>query len=189
MKIYRIAQEKDPSKMTEEEFMDYHNTGYIRENAYDSYKTVEGLKWLKKENFPILHSVKQFGGKTIEFRQSGDKNQYGKTTTPDKEGWTEYLRDERGNIINLTDEEIKEKGYQLYETTIVAFDGDIAIGFASDEFGADGIWVVEAYRRQGIGLYLLTELRKYYDSSRKMGQMTNSGNQLARAYYKRLKVK
>jgi ribosomal protein S18 acetylase RimI-like enzyme len=180
--------DKPVSEMTEDEFMKYHNTGFIPSNAYDGYQKADGLNWIKKDKYPILHSSKQFGDKTIEFKQSGEKNKYVKTS-PDKDGWDEILRDEKGNAIYLSDEEALEKGYKLYDTSIVAFDGDLAIGLASDEWGADGIWVIGTYQRLGIGLYLLSEFRKQFPESRKIGQMTNAGDSLSRAYFRKLKEK
>lgn len=60
------------------------------------------------------------------------------------------------------------------------------IGWVSDEFGSDGIWVVDDYQNKGIGLELLYEFRKYYPSTRKMGQMTHTGTKLVESYYQRL---
>ena len=98
----------------------------------------------------------------------------------------EHKRDPNGELIYKTDEEVLAQGSQLYEVSIVAFDGDNAIGLASDEWGTDGIWVVDDYQKMGIGVYLLTELRKNFPKDRKMGQMTDAGSQLARSYYRNL---
>lgn len=192
MKIWKIAQEdvkepKEPWMASEEDFMDYHKTGHIPSSAYEKYKKPEGLSWLKKANYPVLYATKQFKDKTIEIRQSGEKNKYVKHTEPDADGFTDILRDSQGMAIMMSDEEIEQKGYNLYETSMVAFDGDIAVGLASDEWGADGIWVTQPYQRLGIGLYLLTEFRKQFNSSRKLGQMTQEGQELSKAYYRSLR--
>ena len=187
MKIYRIA--KDPlemTEMTEDEFVDYHRTGYIAPDSYDSYKTPKGMDWIKKEKHPVLHSIKQFGDKTIEFRQSGEKLKYTQYD-PNAEWEYEHLRDSNGELIYMTDEQMIEKGYPLYDTSIAAFDGDVAIGFVSNEFGTDGVWVVDDYQGLGIGTYLLSEHRKYFSSDRKIGQMTPAGEKMTRSYYRQMK--
>lgn len=184
MKIYKIAQDKpkNPSDMTEQEFMDYHRTGFIPESAYEKYKTVDGLSWITKAKNPVLHSVKEFGGKTIEFRMSGEKLQYAKW----RDDGDDLVRDEKGLAVYMSEEEMKMRNLPLVDTSITAFDGDTAIGWASNEFGADGVWVVDAYQRMGIGTYLLTEFRKQFPEKRKIGQMTNAGYNMTRAYYRKL---
>ena len=156
MNWYRRAQSiTEPWTVTLKEFADYHNTGFIPSHAYENYKTVEDISWLgPKSKYPILHSAKQFGDKTIEFRMDGEKLKY---VAHDADG--NILRDERGLATYDTDEQIADAGRPTHDTTIVAFDGDIPVGWASDEWGTDGIWVVEDYQRLGIGVYLLLELR------------------------------
>lgn len=87
----------------------------------------------------------------------------------------------------LTPEEVKEKGLPETETTVVALnEAGEPIGWASDEFGSDGIWVVDEYQRKGIGTELLDLFRSQYASDRQLGQMTDAGAELARAYHRRL---
>lgn len=62
------------------------------------------------------------------------------------------------------------------------------IGGASNEFGADGIWIVDDYQKRGIGTELLYEFRKQFKPERKIGQVTPSGYNMVRAYYRRLKA-
>jgi len=176
---YRIAQGKRPWEMTQQEFMDYHNTGYISSSAYQKYSTVEGLNWLRKNDYPILYSTKIFGAHNIEFRKSGEKLQY---TAHDPDG--EIARGPDGLALMMSDEEVIAKGYATEDMTIVAFDGDIAIGWASDEFGTDGVWVVKDYQGTGIGTYLLSELRKQHEPERKIGQMTEAGYAMSKSYHK-----
>jgi len=176
----RAKSEEEPWTMTQQEFIDYHYTGGISSDAYQSYKTVKGMSWIKKEKYPALHSTKQFGPKKIEFRQSGEKQKFYKYDNSK----SDYFRDENNNLIPLTDEEIRDKGKNLYDETIIAFDGDTAVGMVSNEWGADGLWVVEDYQRLGIGTYLLTEFRKQFKPGRKMGQMTPAGAEFARKYHK-----
>jgi hypothetical protein len=182
MNWYRKSQTNyDPLQMTEDEFVDYHKTGWISSDAYEQYRTIEGLSWIKKEKSPILYSVKQFGDKTIEFRKTGEKLFYCKT---DEDG--DIVRDKDGQVVYLTDEEMIAKGLPMQDTTITAFDGDVAIGWVSNEFGTDGVWVVDDYQFMGIGLYLLKEFRKQFRPERRIGQMTDAGENMTRAYYRDL---
>jgi len=181
VKIYKIAQYK-PWEMTRQEFLDYHHTGYISSSAYDDYSTVDGLSWIKKEKYPVLYSVKNFGKYRIEFRKSGEKLKY---TAIDPNDDLKILRDEKGMALMLTDDEIKSKGLPTEDLTIAAFDGDKAIGLASDEWGTDGVWVVKDYQKLGIGVYLLSELRKQHEDKRKIGQMTDAGYNMSGSYHKK----
>lgn len=167
--------------MSEDDFVQYHRTGFIPSSAYQKYKTKEGMDWLTKAKHPELYSTKQFGDKTIEFRKSGEKLKYVKWIGDD------IARDSSGQPVYLSDEEMIAKGYPLTDTSIVAFDGDEAIGWASNEFGADGVWVVDEYQGLGIGTYLLSEFRKQFPEGRKIGQMTNAGEKMTRSYYRSLK--
>ena len=79
-----------------------------------------------------------------------------------------------------------------YET-VVAFVGDKPIGLASNEFGAVGVWVEGPYQKAGIGTDLLAmhiEQRPRMKSGKgKIGQATNSGVNLMRAYYRKMSKK
>lgn len=176
---YKIAS-MNPWEMTQKEFIAYHKTGFIRSDAYQQYS--KSLDYVKKDKYPVIYSVKKFGDKTIEFRKSGEKLRYCKIAGEDRE----ILRDENGLAVYLTDEEIKEKGLLLFDASIAAFDGDQAIGLASDEWGTDGIWVIEDYQHLGIGTYLLTELRKQFKPERRIGQMTTAGWNMSKSYHKRM---
>ena len=172
---------KEPWQTTWQDFIDYHYTGGIRENAYDQYKTVEGLDWIRKEKYPELYDVKDFGGYRIEFRKSGELLQYVKH---DEEG--NIARDERGSAIMQAQQEMIDKKLPLVDQTIAAFVGDDAIGWASNEFGSSGVWVVEHYQKMGIGGYLLKEFRKTMKPESKIGQMTQAGRNLIKSYHKNL---
>lgn len=167
--------------MTRKEFLDYHRTGFIPSHAYERYSTIEGFNWIKKNKYPVLYSVKNFGNHRIEFRKSGEKLQY--CVRDPKDSW-KYLRDQYGELVFMTDSEISEKGLPKEDLTIAAFDGDDAIGLASDEFGTDGVWVVNGYQKLGIGVYLLSEFRKQNKDKRKIGQMTPAGYSMTGAYHK-----
>jgi len=172
---------KEPWEMTQKDFLDYHYTGFIGSDAYENYKTVEGLKWLKKENYPELYDVKNFDGVTVEFRKSGEDLKYVK-----KDVNEDIVRDDHGMAVMLSREEMVENKLPLKDQTIVAFVGDDAIGWASNEWGATGVWVVEEYQFKGIGSYLLFEFRKTMKPTSRMGQMTDSGINLIKSYHIKL---
>ena len=170
-----------PWQMTIAEFMSYHVTGRIPSSAYEGYRTIEGLDWLKEEKYPLLYSTIEFGEETIEFRKTGEKNSYVKC---DING--EIVRDGEGLVTYLTDDEVRAKGLALEDQTIVAFNSNgKAIGFASNEFGTTGIWVVEEYQKQGVGTYLLDEFRKTMPSRSRMGQATGAGENLLLSWHRK----
>lgn len=178
------ASRQEPWQMTVDEFVKHHFTGWIASHVYDQYETLEGVSWLGDRNrSPVLIDTQEFGGSTIEFRQHGTKNKY---FWWDDEKF-QHKRDKMGNVIYRTDEEIEEAGLPMYDTTVIAMDGDQPVGWASDEFGATGVWVVEPYQRLGIGTHLLRLFNQQFkDQSRKMGQMTNAGIELTRSYHRAL---
>lgn len=162
----------------EEVFIEYHKTGYIQEGTYDQYE--KDLPWIKKNEHPILYKTITVNDEELELRKSGEKLQYVKT---DKSG--EILRDKKGMALYLSDAEMEKKELPTHDTCIVAFNkkGE-AVGYASDEFGATGVYVLKAYQHKGVGLELLTEYRKQFKPERRLGQMTPSGEQLARKYFR-----
>ena len=168
---------------TEEQFMEHHRTGYIPSYAYERYSTSEGIAWLgDHEEYPHILKTLKIDGEDIEIRIKLEENRYVK-----KDADENIVRDEHGMAILMTDAEVKEKGYPQYDPTIVAFNeaGD-PVGFASNEWGASGVWVISKYQKKGIGLELLKAIRKYFKEERRMGQMTETGERLARTYYRRL---
>jgi len=168
---------------TEEEFLKHHITGYIQSDAYDQYSTIEGVSWLGKPNdYPQVLKVMDVDGEHIEIRVRMDALRYVKTDVDDN-----IIRDERGDAMYLTDEEAIAKGYPLFEPHVVAFnDMGQPIGWASNEWGATGVWVVSDYQRKGIGYELLKAFRNDYPLKRRLGQSTEAGIGLARKYYRRI---
>ena len=197
IKSKKIEEKKEPSRKLIEEgkphevlpmnFMDYHNTGGIEESAYKQYGTKEGVSWLgKPEKYPKLIKRKDYQGEEIEFRNKEEKLQYTQNDPADPTGF-DHLRDEQGELIYMSDEQMEEKGVPLYETSITAFNSTgEPIGWVSNEFGADGVWVIKEYQGKGIGTDLLYEFRKQFKSERRIGQMTGSGQNMTRAYHKKL---
>jgi hypothetical protein len=181
---YKIAQinEKEPWQMTQNEFLQYHITGFIESHVYDQYKTIEGIRHFNdKKDYPLLYDTKEFNGITVEFRKSGNPLKYVKTDENDN-----IVRDEKGLVTYLSKEEMINENLPLEDQSIVAFIGDDPIGFACNEFGATGVWVVEDYQKLGIGSYLLKEFRKTMKPSAPLGQATEAGIALTKKYHKNI---
>jgi hypothetical protein len=171
-----------PHESTQQHFLDYHRTGTISDDAYEQYSTIEGLSWIKKEKHPVLLKREEFGGEILEFRQTGEELQYVRL---DENG--EIVRDEDSWATYLTPKEVLEQGKPSHDVDIAVFnEKGQAVATASNEFGTDGVWVVNEYQRRGLGVDLLHELRKNFKPDRKIGQMTSSGIDMTRAYHKRL---
>ena len=169
------ANSPEEIKICEDAFIDYHKTGHISEDAY----TNNDMSWIKRKEHPILLRKIQLNSEEIDLCQSGEKLQYVKT---DPKG--EIVRDKEGNALYLSDEEMKQRNLPLHDTTVTAFNKNDAIGYSSNEWGADGVWVLNEYQSKGVGLELLTEFRKQFKEGRQMGQMTPVGEKLARKYYR-----
>jgi len=160
-------------------FLKNHQTGYIQPEAYDRID----FNWPKYDKYPVLlKTITLNDGTPIEFRQSGEALGY---TKHDENG--EIVRDEHGIALSMTPEEIKAAGLRLVEPTIMLFDKEHkCAGYASDEWGADGVFIRPDMRNKGLGTELLTEFRKQFKPERRMGQMTPAGMALTKKYYNNL---
>lgn len=180
------------------DFARYHKTGHLSSDSYSNSfgdeetwrrgeGTVNGYERIsefhnKERDSVVRGTIVTTDGTELEVRARPDKNQYGK-----RDENSEYLRDENGTLVNLTDEEVAAAGLPLYDTTLTVYDGDEVVAIASDEFGADGVWVRPSYQKRGIGVQLLRLFRKQFKHRRNIGQMTPAGTDMARAYFKRYK--
>jgi rubrerythrin len=181
---------KQPQEMTEDEFIDYHKTGTIPMNAYDRYDTSEGISFVKKDHYPILLKTLMLKNQPVEIRQFTIPAKYVKwapKTFKDKRG--EYVaedivRDEKGDPIYMTDEEATAAGRATKEIGLAAFVGDRPIGFASNEFGTAGVWVVGEFQKQGLGTLLLKEFMRLNPNIKRIGQMTPAGEKLTRSLHR-----
>jgi hypothetical protein len=170
---------RHPSELSTEDFMFLHQTGWIPDGKFKFYRSLQSLQWLGTPlDRPILIDSYRIADRTLECRQSGERLAY---CSLDVNG--DIRRDERGNAIDMTWEEIQAKDLAPYDRTIVAFDGGMPVGFVSDEWGAVGVWVAVPYQRLGIGTRLV---RLYWDADPRsqLGQMTNAGMALARAVHR-----
>lgn len=166
-----------------DDFLKHHYTGHIASHAYDQYEKEGGLKWLgQKSKYPHLLSTQKHGNYIVEYRQTGEKLQYVKLD--DK---NDYIRDSNGKLVMMSDDEIDKEKLPKTDTLIVAFIGDIPVGFASNEFGAVGVWVEGPYQRLGIGSDLMVMHLKQRPSvlhgKGRIGQMTNAGINATRKVY------
>jgi len=170
----------------ENAFLNHHYTGSVPSNAYSGK---EMFSWQKLEKYPkLLKKVKLKDGTEVELRQEGTENRYTYWNLEDYERTGDgHRRDENGDLVYMTPEEIAEKGYPQFDTAIMAFnDKGECVGQASDEWGADLVAVREDYQGKGLGTILLTEFRRQYKNVRQMGQMTGAGRSLAKSYYRSL---
>lgn len=180
---YQKLKKIDPHEIEKSHFLKSQYTGHIRSDAYNRYEQPGGLSWLgSKSKYPTLLGTEQHGPYEVEYRQSNETLKYLKV---DKDG--EVVRDEQGNAVFMTPEEIDAAGYIKTETSVVAFINDKPIGNASNEFGAVGVWVEKKYQNLGIGLMLLSkhiELRPdVMSKKRTIGQMTDAGIALTSSYF------
>jgi GNAT superfamily N-acetyltransferase len=175
------ASQKEPWQMTRKEFMQHHYTGSIRSDAYRNYGTREGLSWVKPETYPQVVERKNFGGVPVEIRRDNHKIRY--VSHDENE---EIKRGPDGLALYLTDDEAKAKGYALEDGGYAAFVDGQAVGFASNEWGAAGVWVVEDMQRKGLGTHLLRLLMKEHPGIKRIGQMTSAGWNMTEAYHRSL---
>jgi len=184
-KYYFIEDEEQLKKQasshkTAQDFLKSQNTGFIRSGAYDNMQFRQDIKKTPK----LIKTIESKNGEKIEFRQTGEKLMYVKH---DDKG--ELVRDQRGLAVMMSDDEIKKEGLNTEHTTVYAFNSKgNNIGYASDEFGSDGVWVKPEYQKQGIGTELLITFKKQFtnDHKRKIGQMTSAGMNMTRSYWRKL---
>jgi GNAT superfamily N-acetyltransferase len=170
---------RHPRELTEEEFMKLHRTGWIQTGAYEQYREVQGLSWLgTAAKYPVFVAALPTLHGQIAFRQTGRRNHY---VALDAHG--EILRDVHGLAMYMSVEEVVARGLPTHHETIVAFHGDVPVGWVSNEWGAVGVWVAERYQRCGIGTALV---RRHLEGrpGACLGQMTAAGAALARAVHR-----
>ena len=161
-----------PKFGSEQEFMDYHRTGFIDGDSYND-NTYYGSDI---ERSPEL--VKTYGD--IEFRKNGKALKYVKKG---EDGMP--VRGEDGMATYLSDEEIEERGLPKAEKTITAYKDGEPVGFAGDSFGAIEVMVRPEYQKKGIGSELLADFMRE-NPDMKIGQMTDAGMGMSKSAYRKL---
>ena len=180
---------KSPEQLDQDSFLRHHYTGHIASSAYSQYEKEGGLSWLgDKSKYPVLLHKGKYGQFDVEFRQTGQLNQYVKNDAND-----DIVRTADGQVVYMSPEEIKDAGLATHDESIVAFVGDKPVGFASNEFGAVGVWVEGPFQKVGIGTDLLDmhiQLRPRVAAGKsKIGQATNAGISLMKAYHRKMSKK
>lgn len=170
-----------PRLQEENKFLNYHLTGHLPETSYSDDDAK--FERMTIDSCPIL--IKQFTdtkGETIYLRKSNEKLKYVKKDENDN-----IIRDENGMATYLSDAEMLAKNLLMVEPSVKAFnDKNECVGYSSDEWGADGVWVKSCYQKRGIGTEILIEFRSQFPKDRRIGQMTPAGMNMARSYYRRL---
>lgn len=170
---------RTPWHMTPEEFIDYHKTGSISPDAYRHGVGIEDHDI--KDHPELVHTFQDRTGRTVELRQTGRPVQY---VDHDEHG--DILRDEKGLARYMPPEAVKAQGLPTHDTTVTAFADGKPLGYASNEWGADGVFVHPEEHGRGIGTTLLHHFRRQFPIERKIGQMTPAGEAMARAYHRGL---
>jgi GNAT superfamily N-acetyltransferase len=182
----------EPWQMTRQQFLDHHCTGYIPSNAYNDYRTSDGINFIKENKYSEPYQEIELNGKLYNIRRDPSPLQYAKwgpkTFTFGNDSWEgeDIVRDENGMAVMLTDEEMQAKGLPTRSQDLAAFHEGKPVGFAADEFGATGVWVVDDHQGNGLGMHLLREFRKNSPHLSKMGQMTDAGYRMTGKYHKML---
>jgi hypothetical protein len=161
----------DPRLMTTQEYLDLVNSKkeYHPSSAYDV--SVKELNWVKKESYPQLLKRIKLNGLYFEFRIKSEELKYVKR---DPQG-NNIMKDEEGNIIYLSPEEIKLSGKTPAEYSIAVFDEDgDCVAKSGDEWGAMLIQVAGEYRGFGLGT-ILGQLARKFEPSKTSGGFTAAG--------------
>lgn len=161
----------------ENDYLNFHCTGKISDDSYSNYTVQRDFN-----KYPVLrYSFIDKMGECIELRQSGESLKYVKKDEND-----EIIRDSNGMAVYLNEDEMIKKGLNLFDTTLVAFnEKKESVGLASDEWGADGVWINSNYQKRGIGSVLLEQFRTQFPEDRKIGQMTFLGKKLVRSMFRK----
>jgi GNAT superfamily N-acetyltransferase len=147
-----------------------------------TYKTIKDKYWYSMADHG--YTVKDFPYKIqsingIDYRIRKEKQQYSKKN---EDG--DYMRDADNNIINYSDEEIKQKKLKPSDVTVAAFDKNEIVGMATDEWGALLVTVQPQHRGQGIGVNLSHLYRTIYPR-KDSGGYTSQGKQMALRVHKK----
>ena len=91
--VESAIQRGEAHKVTEDEFLKYHNTGYIEPNSYERYEAGE-LDFIDRKKFDTLLEEKTINGKRVEVRLEAEPAVYYKRTPEAPEAERQRLYDE-----------------------------------------------------------------------------------------------
>ncbi len=188
MKVFAGLQ--SPSSMTQDEFMGYHQTGYISPDAYGEGGGYDLSHYNDEKEYghtdhrnphqghgqqptnPFLITTKNIDGMDINFWGTGQENKY-----------VHWLDEEHSKHRYLTEEETAEQDIPSKDQTIYLYHDDNCIGHVGDSWGATELFVVKEYQGHGIGtealkLYMEMNPSRNHETPR-LGQMTSSGTATA----------
>lgn len=163
----------DPALMTWREYRDVIDASR-KNHPSDAYATqLEDLAhpYLAREGFDILIQRFKSRGLRFELRAKEERINYCKRTDDD----LDYLRDERGDLIPYTDEEIAAAGLRPFHHTIAIFDAKgVCVGAVQDEWGCVLVRVAREYAGFGFGV-ALTKVARGIEPEKPSGGFTPQG--------------
>lgn len=172
----------DPALMTWKEF--YHSINdedkhHEPSRLYQSnYAEAKKQSYKQKKLFETFINRIKINGRYFEIRKHSEKRDF---IVRDEKG--DYIRDESGNLIHYTSDQLKAMQVDEYTYTIGIFDDqDVCVATGQDEYNTILITTVEEYRGWGLGEIALREYRALYPS-KDSGGFTPAGYALTQKYY------
>ena len=136
---------------------------------------VKKLEWMKRERFP--HVLKRKDG--IDYCAQKETMRYtAHTDTGD------IARDEQGVATIMTPEQVAAKGMPDVRVDLAAFDGDVCVGAAQDEWGCVLYMVADEYKGRGIGTTIGHLYRSIYPGKGSGGFTADGSNAFKRIHRK-----
>jgi hypothetical protein len=168
----------DPALMTFQEYYKLVNAGeqHHPDSAYQS--DIKDFFYHKKQDFKLFRQIKLRG---IEFEiriqrrkiTHSIRNPEAKTNAAAHP----WMRDEAGKILNYSDDQIAEMGYQPFEFSVgvwTATEGDACIAATQDEWGCMLVRVADKYRGFGIGPVLI-KIARMLEPGKPSGGFSSGG--------------
>lgn len=159
--IFRHGNSIDVALMTFDEYYKIVNPSGKYHEEHWNYSVDDLNKNLSDNPKKKLLKRKKYGNMEITFYENKTLLQYG-------------YRDENDVYHTYTDEEVKNKGLKLYDTSISVFHGEKCIGWIGDEWGATLVYLAREYSGSGIGKDLTFMFRKI-EPDRDSGGFTEKG--------------
>ena len=164
----------DPALLTYQEYYKICNSrGKSHpDSAYDTdLKSMSDKSYYAKGAYPRLLKRVKINGLYFEFRINSERRNLCKL---DPKG--EYLRDENGALIEMTDAEIDAAGLQKFKYNLCVYDDqNRPCGAVQDEWGCTLVTVAREYQGFGLGQMLL-RLHYQFEPGKESGGMSPSGS-------------